>query len=284
LLPAERADIVIDFAQFPAGRELYLVNSAVAPFPSGAPDSVVRNVMKFNITATAGDTDPLPASLVPVPTPDPSLAARTRWLELRNFADAHCPSHPDGTWMINGLLWDDLTELPRENSYEIWSWVNRSTFTHPMHIHLVRFQILDRQAFNVVNNQVVPTGPLIPPDPTEVGWKDTVQATPNQITRVIARFEGFRGIFPYHCHLLEHEDHEMMRRFQVVCTADFDDGTGTGTPDGGVTIDDFLYYLVIFENGDPGADVDDGSSTGTLDGGVTIDDLLYYLFRFEAGC
>ncbi len=70
----------------------------------------------------------------------------------------------------------------------------------------------------------------------------------------------------------------------VRCVADVDDGTFSGTPDGGVTIDDLLYYLFIFESGILAADVDDGTGTGTLDGGVTIDDLLYYLQRFEAGC
>jgi uncharacterized repeat protein (TIGR01451 family) len=69
-----------------------------------------------------------------------------------------------------------------------------------------------------------------------------------------------------------------------VCPADVDDGGGTGAPDGGVTIDDLLYYLGIFEAGVLAADVDDGSGTGTPDGGVTIDDLLYFLLRFEAGC
>ncbi len=68
------------------------------------------------------------------------------------------------------------------------------------------------------------------------------------------------------------------------CVADFDDGSGTGVPDGGVTIDDLIYYLGLFEAGDVCADVDDGSGTNTLDGGVTIDDLIYYLGRFEAGC
>lgn len=68
------------------------------------------------------------------------------------------------------------------------------------------------------------------------------------------------------------------------CIADFDDGSGTGTPDGGVTIEDLLYYLTIFDTGDIAADVDDGSFSGTRDGGVTIDDLLYFLFRFDAGC
>ncbi len=70
----------------------------------------------------------------------------------------------------------------------------------------------------------------------------------------------------------------------VLCPADVDDGSNTGTPDGGVTIDDLLYYLALFEAGDIDADVDDGSGTGTPDGGVTIDDLIYYLTRFEGGC
>ncbi len=68
------------------------------------------------------------------------------------------------------------------------------------------------------------------------------------------------------------------------CVADIDDGTGTGTPDGGVTIDDLLYYLNIFNQGNVEADVDDGSGSGTKDGGVTIDDLLYFLTRFNSGC
>ncbi len=70
----------------------------------------------------------------------------------------------------------------------------------------------------------------------------------------------------------------------ILCVADVDDGSGTGTPDGGVTIDDLLYYLDIFQIGSIDADVDDGSGTGTPDGGVTIDDLIYFLDRFQIGC
>ncbi len=68
------------------------------------------------------------------------------------------------------------------------------------------------------------------------------------------------------------------------CVADIDDGTFSGTPDGGVTIDDLLYYLVIYGDGNIAADVDNGTFTGTQDGGVTIDDLLYFLFRYGEGC
>jgi len=85
-----------------------------------------------------------------------------------------------------------------------------------MHMHLVFFQVLDRQAFEEVGGQVVPIGSPIPPPPHEMGWKDTVQVGPNEIVRVIARFEDYTGLYPYHCHILEHEDHEMMREFQVL--------------------------------------------------------------------
>jgi hypothetical protein len=68
------------------------------------------------------------------------------------------------------------------------------------------------------------------------------------------------------------------------CVADFDDGSGTGTPDGGVGIEDLLYYLSVYDLGVVAADVDDGSATGTHDGGVGIEDLLYFLQRYNEGC
>jgi spore coat protein A len=85
-----------------------------------------------------------------------------------------------------------------------------------MHIHLVFFQVLDRQSFDEVGGLVVPAGSPVPPPAHEMGWKDTVRVGPGEIVRVIARFEDYEGLFPYHCHILEHEDHEMMREFRVV--------------------------------------------------------------------
>lgn len=72
--------------------------------------------------------------------------------------------------------------------------------------------------------------------------------------------------------------------FGIRCVADFDDGSFTGTRDGGVTVDDLLYYLEIYGLGVVAADVDDGTGTNTPDGGVTIEDLLYFLVRFDNGC
>jgi spore coat protein A len=218
IIPGERADIVIDFAPYTAGTQITLLNSAPVPFPGGDSQTIIPNVMKFKVGSAIGDTDPLPATLVPfTPIPE-SEATVTRDLVLRRApVTSECPSHATGMWMINDLMWDDITEFPRLGSTEIWSWINRSGVTHPMHMHLVSFQILDRQDFDIVQGVVTPVGPRVPPPANEAGWKDTVAAAPNQITRVIARFENFYGLFPYHCHILEHEDHEMMRQFQVTC-------------------------------------------------------------------
>ncbi|HEX2838276.1 MAG TPA: DNRLRE domain-containing protein [Phycisphaerales bacterium] len=220
LTPGERADIVVDFAPYAPGTEVTLTNSAPAPFPNGPAGSEIPNIMKFIVGATAGDTDPLPVTLAPYqPIPDTDAVIDRPLVLRRGPVSSSCPSHMTGMWMINDLMWHDITEMPRIGTTEIWSWINRSGITHPMHMHLVAFQVLDRQDFDVVGGDIVPVGPRVPPAANEVGWKDTVQATPNQITRVIARFEDFPGLFPYHCHILEHEDHEMMRQFQVLCDA-----------------------------------------------------------------
>jgi spore coat protein A len=84
----------------------------------------------------------------------------------------------------------------------------------------VRFQILDRQAFDVDEFMASGTmrlvGKPVPPSPDEAGWKDTVRADAGLITRIIIRFEGFVGRYAWHCHVLEHEANEMMRPYQVV--------------------------------------------------------------------
>jgi spore coat protein A len=89
-----------------------------------------------------------------------------------------------------------------------------------MHLHLVRFQILDRRVFDVFayqNNQGVRyIGPAVLPEPNESGWKDIVKCPAGMITRIIVRFEGFPGKYLYHCHILEHEANDMMRPFEVI--------------------------------------------------------------------
>lgn len=220
ITPGERADLVMDFGPYAAGTEIILTNSAPIMFPGTPGNGVIPNVMKFIVQGQPGDTDPLPNSLVAVPRIPEWLAVRQRDLQLQLASNTMCPEHMDPVWTIDGMLWHDITEFPRLNETEIWAWRNRSSVTHPMHMHLVAFQVLDRQEFNVVTGE--PIGDRFPPELNEMGWKDTVQCPPGQITRVIATFAGFTGLFPYHCHILEHEDHEMMRQFSVrpACPAD----------------------------------------------------------------
>jgi spore coat protein A len=89
-----------------------------------------------------------------------------------------------------------------------------------MHIHLVRFQLLDRRTFDtfeyMAHKNLRFTGPTEPPAPNELGWKDTIQCPAGVITRVIIRFEGYPGKYLYHCHILEHEANDMMRPFEVI--------------------------------------------------------------------
>jgi len=234
LTPGERAEVIIDFAGYAPGTEIVLTNSAPSPFPAGGVGPDVPNVMKFIVGAEAGDTDPLPGALALVePIPEAEAAVHREFV-LRKQFDPEC-AHD--MWMINGLMFDDITEFPRLGTTEVWSWINRSGMTHPMHMHLVAFQVLDRQNFTIQGGQVVPTGPRIPPAPNEQGWKDTVAANPFQITRVIARFEDYAGKFAYHCHILEHEDNEMMRQFESCDPARFDAGPGDVQSCPGATID-----------------------------------------------
>jgi len=238
LTPGERAEIVIDFADYAAGTEIILTNSAPAPFPGFPGVGVIPNVMKFIVLDGAGHTDPLPASLVSIEKLKEEDALQERIFELKQIAGEDCGGHMHLKWTINGMMWDDITEYPALGTTEIWTWHNQSGVSHPMHMHLVSFQILDRQALDA-NGQ--PTGPKILPSPGELGWKDTADSPPGYRTRVIARFEGFKGVFPYHCHILEHEDHEMMRQFKVVDVGECDDKSTTISACDSYTWNDVVY-------------------------------------------
>jgi spore coat protein A len=122
--------------------------------------------------------------------------------------------------LTNHEYMDGITENPIVNDIEIWRIVNQGIGFHPIHIHQIQFQILDRipfdtAAFNLTGQLRFTDEPELPP-PNERGWKDIVQATPGHVTRLIMRFGPFTGRYVFHCHILEHEDHDMMRPFEVV--------------------------------------------------------------------
>ena len=221
--PAERADVVVDFAPYAGGSFVHLLNSAPAPFPGTPGEGVLAEVMQFRVQAQAGFTAPVPSTLRTMEVLQEVDAVEHRTFELSKASGDVCSPFvwevvtTDGlNGPVLGSRWVDITEFPALGSTEVWSFANRSGITHPMHMHLVMFQVLDRQAFDDVGGLIVPIGSAVPPPAHEAGWKDTVQVGPNEIVRVIARFDDYPGLFAYHCHILEHEDHEMMREFQVV--------------------------------------------------------------------
>ena len=168
--------------------------------------------------ATTLPARPLPAALRPVKRIARSAAVRTRTLTLNTYTD---PKTHMMMMLLNATYWHQpITEKPVLGSTEIWEFVNTTEDTHPIHLHLVRFQVLNRQRFDVdgylENGKLRFAGPEIPPNDNEYGWKDTVQADSGLITRIIVPFEGYAGRYVWHCHVLEHAANEMMRPYEVV--------------------------------------------------------------------
>jgi spore coat protein A len=210
--PAERADVVIDFASYAPGSEVLFENQD----PNlTSDDAETRQVMKFKIGQRPGWTAPLPQALSDIEPMAEGEAVRTRSFRLKMNPDPRT----EFKFRFGDQGWDEKTEYPVLGTSEIWSFGNSTTDTHPIHIHLIQFQILDRfTSFTTIGDSLVPAGERIPPSPEETGWKDTAKLPPGQMMRVIMRFgpAGFLGDYVFHCHMLEHEDNDMMRQFTVV--------------------------------------------------------------------
>jgi spore coat protein A len=215
LAPAERADLIVDFSMVATGDEVLLRNLSPGGFPFD-PDTTGQ-VMLFRVSLPpAPGEGPLPMTLRPVPRLDPADAVRTRNLTLDQVPDEF--GRPK--FLLNNATWTDpVTEDPKLNTTEIWNLINLTPSGHPMHLHLVSFQVLWRRAFDVehykLTGELLFTGPEMPPSPNEDGLKDMVRVPPGQVASIIAHFD-IPGQYVWHCHILEHEDHEMMRPFEVV--------------------------------------------------------------------
>ncbi|HLG61012.1 MAG TPA: multicopper oxidase [Ktedonosporobacter sp.] len=216
--PAERADVILDFKGM-EGQIITMTNNAPAPFPGGgAVELPLIMQFKVSLPLSSKDTSSIPSSLPVPPIPPESSAVRTRNITLDEILNAQGVSL--GLLLNNTHFNAPVTEKPKLNTTEIWRFINLTGDAHPMHLHDVMFHILDRQPFDVqqyiATRQLVFTGPPILPDPNEAGFKDTVKVYPGQIARLITRFTDFTGRYVYHCHILEHEDNDMMRPFEVV--------------------------------------------------------------------
>lgn len=319
LAPGERADVIVDFATL-ADQQVTVTNDAPVPFPDGLVPGVdqpgMASVMQLRVSGThVRDTSCDPAStrrrgrMAPCGRPVPVVRltdgnghlapgvqiAQTRQLVLKEFATEAGPVEV----LLNNTQWDGLdspnigaafpdgvTERPRVGSTELWEIINVTEDAHPIHTHLVQFQIVNRESFDeqyrgawgaVFGLPALPAGcmpsgdpenpcpgygpPLpynvpntdgavggnpaigpflkhdaVPPAPEEAGWKDTVKALPGQVLRLAVRWAPTttplraatpgRNRYPFdpttgpgyvwHCHILDHEDNQMMRPYTVV--------------------------------------------------------------------
>jgi spore coat protein A len=208
LAPAERADLVVDLR----GREGQRV--------------LMRDQASELLELRVGSSPPrpprpVPAKLRPVPKMAESEAARTRILTLDEYRDRAAGRM---LMLLDGKYWHDpVSEKPELGSVEIWTLLNLTDDAHPIHVHLVRLQVLDRRPFDDdgyrATRQLRWTGEPQPPPLTESGWKDTAVALPGMATRLIMRFGGYPGRYVWHCHVLEHAANAMMRPFEVVAPA-----------------------------------------------------------------
>lgn len=317
LMPGERADVIVDFGNLPAGTTLLLRNVAKTPYPNGAvpPGNTLGRVMQFRVVAGSGapDTSYNPVTGAPLRTPmvrladpvagtlAPGVTAQVKRQLTLNEAmgmpmTVNGITYPGGPlevlvnntkWtgtMPDGTIRSDFTpisvggvttgysELPREGETEVWEFINLTADAHPIHLHLVQFQLMSRQKFDtrkytaayaaayggtVVDGYGPPAdynapnldgavggnpgvggnlkGASMPPVPNEAGWKDTVITYPGQVTRIAVRWapmflpaataaadawydfdpNGGHG-YVWHCHIVDHEDNEMMRPAGVI--------------------------------------------------------------------
>jgi spore coat protein A, manganese oxidase len=246
LAPAERADVIVDFTHVPTGTSVVLRNLAPdAPFGGGVPgvDFAAADpqstglVMQFRVVArTSTDTSTAPSSLtLPArePLPDTELVrevslneeesrtvhivnrGRGPVVQLACNDPAAVPFGPVAALL--GTLHGDhapepmewmhpVTETPRAGTTEVWRIHNFTMDAHPIHLHLVGFEVVERIGMD---------GTPRAPEPGETGLKDTVIAYPDEVTVVKAHFDK-AGLYVWHCHILEHEDNEMMRPMQVL--------------------------------------------------------------------
>jgi spore coat protein A len=229
---AERADLIVDFTNVPVGTEVLLLNLGPdEPFGGGAigldfdpsdPDSTGQ-VMQFRVgPATSPDTT-TPPQFLQLPTiTSVGPAGMTRDLSLNEESyengqgfdgpvAALLGTWDTGTGQPTPLLWmDPITENPTVGGVEEWVMYNLTADAHPIHIHLVQFEVLGREAIGGGTSVAGSNDPL----PWETGFKDTVISYPGEITRVKMKFDT-PGFYVWHCHIVEHEDNEMMRPYHV---------------------------------------------------------------------
>lgn len=231
--PAERADVIIDFSLIPVGTEIILENVGPDSPLQGMTGIVPADplttglVLQFRVVKeeTPDPSTPMDQLVLPVINPLKLVADNTRQVSLNEVESAKIiwdgpraallgTVMDDGTGILMGVpqTWmSPVTESVNVGDTEIWEIYNFTMDAHPIHLHLVSFEVINRQDYDMLTGQ---SGTIYPANSWETGFKDTLLAFPGQITRIKAKFDK-AGRYVWHCHILEHEDNEMMRPFDV---------------------------------------------------------------------
>ncbi len=238
---AERADVIVDFTNVPVGQHILTNVGPDEPFGGGIPGvdfdiadpASTGQIMAFDVVpAVAADPTTLPQFLVlPVIAPLPAESV-TRPLALLEMGDVDPDIGFDGPIeaMLGNVddngnavhkMWaDPISENPAVGATEVWEIYNFTADAHPMHVHEVAFEVVNREALVLDEETEEPIQPVQltddvrPPEAWENGLKDTVISYPGEVTRIRAKFNT-PGYFVWHCHIVEHEDNEMMRPYRI---------------------------------------------------------------------
>lgn len=206
LAPGERADVLVDFSALPLGKEIYLVSNAFSEFNAQGRQGF--RIMKFKIEQSTSDRFTLPTHLSSLQSIPISSASRTRMFDIATLVTGGMGGMGNmGRHSINGKTFDmeRIDETVEAGTTEIWEFDNSmGDEIHPMHIHGVQFQVLERMGGR---KKLIAT---------EKGWKDTVLLMPGEKVRLIMTFPNYTGTFVFHCHNLEHEDDGMMLNYKIV--------------------------------------------------------------------
>ena len=238
---AERADVIVDFGNVPVGNYVLRNVGPDEPFGEGVPgvdfevadQTTTGQILEFRVVPALAMDATTPPAFMDLPAIPPLPAASlTRPLALIEEAGVGFDSSgariegPSeallgrvvGSMPQENHWMDAVTENPALGATEVWEFYNTTGDAHPMHVHGVAFEVVNRQGLLLDGDDVATPiqlqGPEMPPVPTESGVKDTVIAYPGQVTRIRAQFKQ-PGQAVWHCHIVEHEDNEMMRPYRV---------------------------------------------------------------------
>lgn len=253
--PAERADVIVDFTGVARGSYTLLNVGPDGPFGGGIPGidfpfadlNTTGQVMEFRVGPRKCVDLTTPPQYLKLPAIKALTPTNTRRVSLNEQMSMNVfVTEQDGSIVYDcgsdmafgpvaallgtydatsglpsPLRWmDDMTETPDVGDTETWEIYNFTADAHPIHLHLVQFQVVNRQALSPLDEEGIAQPPAFPAgvarsaEAWESGWKDTVIAYPGEVTRIKARFD-YAGLYVWHCHIVEHEDNEMMRPYHV---------------------------------------------------------------------